>query len=112
MDCTDTDSDSGSLDIDIDKDCSFMYINIHIHNIKVAALLDSGSNINIISESLFSKVPDSFKHEVDYECGESLKLANACTVSFVCHCQVKVRFSSGTKSIPVYVIKESAHALI
>ena len=88
-------------------------MNVVVNNIKVAALLDSGSNINIMSESLFSRLPGSYKRDIDYECGDSLKLANACTISFVCHCQVKVKFNScSAKWIPVFVIKESAHALI
>ena len=112
-DADSTDSSQDNENIDSDFDNSFMYMNVVVNKIKVAALLDSGSNINIMSESLFSRLPGSYKRDIDYECGDSLKLANACTISFVCHCQVKVKFNScSAKWIPVFVIKESAHALI
>lgn len=54
----------------------FMYMDVIIKGTKVTALLDTGSSINIISKSLYEKLPSQNKSSFR-SCGEqTVKLTN------------------------------------
>lgn len=54
----------------------FMYMDVLVKGTKVATLLDTGSSINIISKSLYEKLPSQNKSSFR-SCGEqAVKLAN------------------------------------
>ena len=40
---------------------NFMYMPVSIYDVKVAALMDTGSSVNIMSNSLFQKLPTHVK---------------------------------------------------
>jgi hypothetical protein len=58
------------------KKPQFLYINVFFNDFKVAALVDSGSSINIMSKTLFDSIPDQYKLSFErLECSE-IRLAN------------------------------------
>ena len=70
----------------------FMYLLVIIHSRKVAALVDTGSSINILSADLFYSLPNSLKTSLNSYVQESIILANnqkihvlgTCTVQMTC----------------------------
>ena len=42
---------------DIKGDNSFMFMDIYVQGLKVTALLDSGSSVNVITKTLFDTLP-------------------------------------------------------
>ena len=45
----------------VSSDNDFLFISAKFHNLEVAELLDSGSNVSLISQELYSKIPASLK---------------------------------------------------
>ncbi len=54
----------------------FMYISVSFGQNKVSALLDSGSAINMLSQSMYEAIPPSLKSEIRPLIGTKLTLAN------------------------------------
>lgn len=54
----------------------FMYMPVNIKVLQVAALLDAGSSINIISKSLFDILPNNGKFNLRSGSEQTVKLAN------------------------------------
>ena len=53
---------------------------VRFDSFKVAALVDSGSSINIMSDQLHYSLPHKCKSELNFEANDSIKLANDQTV--------------------------------
>jgi hypothetical protein len=49
------------MDFSSEKKPQFLYINVFFNDFKVAALVDSGSSINIMSKTLFDSIPEQYK---------------------------------------------------
>ena len=54
---TDSETTSDSDGSNDNLDCKFMYMPVKISHVKAQALLDSGCDINVISESFFNSLP-------------------------------------------------------
>jgi hypothetical protein len=47
--------------------CMFLYMPVEFNSLKVAALVDSGSSINIMSDQLHYSLPHKCKSELNFE---------------------------------------------
>lgn len=85
---------------------------VKFQHVEVAALLDSGSSINILSSTLYNSIPPSCKSSIDTCNGGNVKLANDQTAKIHGTCTVKM-YSQGEKyNILVYILEETSHPLI
>ncbi|CAC5392025.1 unnamed protein product [Mytilus coruscus] len=74
------DSESAFIDFSSQKKHQFLYINVFFDQLKVAALVESGSSVNIMSKSLFDSVSDKQKLSFEQlDCSE-IRLANNDTI--------------------------------
>ena len=48
------------------------YLHVKFHSVQVAALLDSGSSINIMSTSLYNSIPQACKSMIDVNDGDNI----------------------------------------
>ena len=116
----DTDSDNSVDDklfdnLKVDSHGSnFLFMSVVIGNMKVSALLDTGSSINLISKYLYDRIPGSCKSLIDTNLQSLITLANNSQVNVEGQCHVKVKLGKyGEKHrIPVYVISETSHPFI
>ena len=92
----------------------FMYMPVNIKGMQVAALLDTGSSINIISKSLFDKLPHNGKFNFRSGSEQTVNLANNQSVCIFGTASILVQTpcSSRVHSISVYILNIASHALI
>ena len=55
---------------------SFLYTTVHFNKLKVSALIDTGSSMNIISEELCKSLPNSKKRDITVNIKDAIVLAN------------------------------------
>ena len=93
---------------------TFLYLNVQLYGNKIAALLDTGSSVNIMSNSLFQRLPDKCKSGLTPCVDKFLQLANGKSVDIVGTAKVQVQASCfHSKSIiSVYVLNNTSHPFI
>lgn len=101
------------MDFSSEQKLQFLYINVFFNDRKVAALLDSGSSINIMSKTLFDSIHE--QHKLSFErlqCSE-IRLANNETirVSGVATIELDIE-AQGAHCIDVYILPVTSHPLI
>ena len=111
------DNDTGADNVDMDNNhgqfSHFFFMPVNIGYMKVSALLDSGSSINLISRYLFDKIPQYCKGVVNTSTQETMTLANNQVVNVEGHAKVKVIVpNKGKHTIQVYIIDQVSHPLI
>ncbi|CAG2215885.1 unnamed protein product [Mytilus edulis] len=84
---------------------------VKVNHISVAALVDSGSSINIISKSFYDSLPDTCKTSI-CSVSEKIVLANNQSVNIVGKCTVKIQVPQGKHWIHTYILTQSSHPLI
>ncbi|CAG2184531.1 unnamed protein product [Mytilus edulis] len=84
---------------------------IKVNHISVAALVDSGSSINIISKSFYDSLPDTCKTSI-CSVSEKIVLVNNQSVNIVGKCTVKIQVPQGKHWIHTYILTQSSHPLI
>ena len=90
----------------------FIYMPVEFNSLKVAALVDSGSSINIMSDQLHYSLPHKCKSELNFEAKDSIKLANDQPFQVEGTAHVKM-FSQGEKhTILIYILKQTSHPFI
>ncbi|XP_033730863.1 uncharacterized protein LOC117320371 isoform X2 [Pecten maximus] len=89
-----------------------MYFPVQIGTHNVAALLDSGSSINVMSDSLFEQLPHSSKSSINLCDAVSIGLANASKVQVKGSANVQVKLPNGKCTIHVYILQQTSHPLI
>ena len=92
-----------------------MYMPVDICGIKVAALLDTGSNVNIISKSLFQRLPVQSKSCFVPSVGhQSVTLANGNSIDIVGTARIKVQTPCSNESHNIFVdiLDHTSHPLI
>jgi predicted metal-dependent RNase len=75
---------------------------ISVYSVRDAALLDSGSSINIMSTTLYNSIPISCKSSVDTCNTGSIKLANDQTVQITGTATVRMHAQGGKYNILLY----------
>ena len=85
---------------------------VSFESIHVAALLDSGSSINIISETLYNSLPYCCKYPIDTDNRDSVKLANNQTVEIQGTAYIVLKTQDEKHRILLYVLKQSSNSLI
>ena len=60
-----------------------LYFFLHFKDVKIAALLDSGSTTNLMSYSLYSRLPNSVKSNLQTLSFNKLEFANGSFVTMI-----------------------------
>lgn len=94
------------------ENSKFVYLPVEFNKLQVAALLDSGSSINIMSEELYRTVPNSCKSRINSCNTDTVKLANNQSVVIVGTAHVKLSAQGETHTILVYILKLTSQPLI
>ena len=89
-----------------------MYLPVKFNKLQVAALLDSGSTISIMSEELYHTVPNSCKSGINSCNTDTVKLANNQSVVIVGTTHVKLSAQGEKHKILVYILKQTSQPLI
>lgn len=113
-DCSDSDQHSGDDNYvcqgsEISK-C--VYLPVTFNKLQVAALLDSDSTINIMSEELYHTVPNSCKSGINSCNTDTVKLANNQSVVIVGTGHAKLSAQGEKHNILVYILKQTSQPLI
>ena len=82
------------------------------NSVQVAALLDSGSSINIMSDTFYNSLPSTCKSSINTDNVESVKLANNQNVQIQGTTFVKMYANGQKHNILVYVLHQTSHPLI
>lgn len=77
---------------------------VKVNNLKVAALIDSGSSINIISKQFYDSILDSCKSQIQSPVYEKILLANNQSVGVIGKSSVKMHVPQEKHWIPSYIV--------
>lgn len=69
---------------------SLLYLYLHFHDVKIAALLDSGSTTNLMAFALYNRLPNSVISALKEFSFDKLELANGSFITMLCTARVKV----------------------
>ena len=86
-------------------------MNVSCHNFDVAALIDTGSSINIISSDLFNVLPNNVKSD-ESDHVESIRLANGKLIAIKGTAFIQIRTNRRVHRIKVYILSSTSHPLI
>ena len=89
------------------ENSKFVYLPVKLNKLQIAALLDSGSSINIMSEELYHRVPNSCKSGINSCNTDTVKLANNKSVVIVGTAHVKLSAQGEKHTILVYILGTS-----
>ena len=106
---SDTDTDDRIVS---HNDSKFIYLNVKFHTVHVAALIDSGSSVNLMSTSLYNSIPQSCKTPIDTCNGDNIKLANDQTVQIKGTATVRMSYKGDKHYILVYILNQTSHPFI
>ena len=92
----------------------YLFLPVDIFNLKVSALLDSGSSVNIISNSFFKRLPVSVQSTLRSCNHDTLTLANNQNIQVLgtARIPIKTPLSKEKHNIIVYVLDAASHPLI
>lgn len=116
IDNSDSDSEANFEDSDSflqNQTSKFIYLPVKFKTLQVAALIDSGSSIDIMSDRLYNSLPQSCKlRSLDTSTRDTVKLANSQSVDIVGTSIVKMYTQGERHELFVYILKFTAHPLI
>lgn len=78
---------------------------------RVAALIDTGSSICVISKDLFNQLPERFKLSFE-QVNQEIRLANNSTVDVFGLAKILVEVPQGKREIDTYILPFTSHPLI
>ena len=90
----------------------FMYLPVSFKNSNVAALLDTGSNVNLMSTKLYQSLSHAEKSVIQENTNVVIKLASNQTINVVGQAEVKARLPQGHVIIPVHILDNTSHPFI
>ncbi|VDI06701.1 Hypothetical predicted protein [Mytilus galloprovincialis] len=99
-------------DSSISSDSKFLYLTVRFDSLKVSALVDTGSSVNIISEQLYDSLPYSKKSDFNADVRESIVLANSQKIEVVGTAYVQMNISRANHRVFTYILKMSSHPII
>ncbi len=91
---------------------TFLQVPVNIAGRNVAALIDSGSQVNILSSQMYDAIPWSCKTRLVSTCNNSVTLADGHSVNVHGTCKITVRMSHGKYRLPVYVLDHCSFPMI
>lgn len=90
---------------------SFLYLPVSFDESNIAALIDTGSSINVISKDLFYSMPERFKLSYSQSTAD-IKLANDGCVKVLGVANILINVPQGQHEIEVYILQNTSHPLI
>ncbi|CAC5415602.1 unnamed protein product [Mytilus coruscus] len=84
---------------------------VTIDNIEIAALIDSGSSINVISQQLFNSLPEHYRNSFK-SANEKILLANNASINIVGTARIKIKVPTGKHWLHVYILSQTSNPLI
>ena len=88
------------------------YTTVHFNKLKVSALIDTGSSVNIISEELYKSLPNSKKSDITVNIKDAIVLANNQTIDVIGTALIKMTISGVHQNIICYILKMSSNPII
>ena len=79
---------------------------------KVLALIDTGSSVNIISEELYKSLPNSKKTDITVNIKDAIVLANNQKIDVIGTAMIKMTISGVYLNIMCYILKMSSNPII
>ncbi|CAC5404413.1 unnamed protein product [Mytilus coruscus] len=89
----------------------FLYMPVTLDNIEIAALRDSGSSINVISQQLFNSLPEHYRNSFK-SANEKILLANNASINIVGTARIKIKVPTGKHWLHVYILSQTSNPLI
>jgi len=102
---------SSSMDSE-EENGKLRYITIFFHKTRVAALVDSGCNVNVIERSLYEKLPSNVKTRINRNNQVLVKVADNSIVRCCGSAKVFASFQGCQKSLEVLVMENTSNPLI
>lgn len=94
----------------ITTDSRFMYLNTNVGCLPVTALLDTGSDINIISKQLYDTLPQSAISDFEV-CQSKVVVVNNYSVNVFGTANIQLHNSGKFQSVLVYILDEASHPM-
>ena len=114
--CSSDDQTDSESDVDENfsiVDSQLMFMPISIYNLKISALLDSGSSINIMSSQLYDILSSQSSLLLSPSAlGRYVVVANGDKVEIEGTSVVKIRTATGKHKIRVHIMRNTSHPLI
>ncbi|CAC5423039.1 unnamed protein product [Mytilus coruscus] len=105
-----TSSISGDFDENATKD-KFLYITV-FGDLRIAALVDTGSSINVISKSLYDSISDRHKLYFEQLSESEIRLANNDKIKINGISKLQATIHQKNEIIETYIIPKTSHPLI
>ncbi|CAC5382309.1 unnamed protein product [Mytilus coruscus] len=86
-------------------------MNVCCDNVDIAALIDTGSSINIMSAALYKSFPRHVKSDIS-RFTEPIKLANGQLIFVEGTSSVTIKTNQGLHEVKVYILSTTSHPLI
>jgi hypothetical protein len=80
--------------------------------LKVSALIDTGSSVNIISEEFYKSLPNSKKSDITVNIKDAIVLANNQKIDVIGTAMIKMTISGVHQNIMSYILKMSSNPII
>lgn len=85
-------------------------MSVQCGNYNIAALIDCGSSINIVSLDLFNSLPDKLKSSI-IPFNDTIKLANAIQINVIGTAEITIK-TDKFHTIKVYLLPKTSHPMI
>ena len=87
----------------------FMYISVIFGELKIAALVDTGSSINVISKSLFDSISDRYKISFEQLPDSEIRLANNDKIQILGVAKMHTIIHQKEELIEMYILPKTSH---
>jgi hypothetical protein len=102
---------SANIGFDNTNTPSFLYIPVQFDQMRVAALIDTGSSICVLSKDLYNQLPERFRLSFE-QVNQDIRLANNRTVEVFGLAKILVEVPQEKREIDVYILPFTSHPLI
>ncbi|CAG2200046.1 unnamed protein product [Mytilus edulis] len=106
---------TSSIGADFDKNSTkdkFLYITVLFGDLRIAALVDTGSSINVISKSLYDSISDRHKLYFEQLSESEIRLANNDKIRINGISKLQATIHQKNEIIETYIIPKTSHPLI
>lgn len=90
----------------------YLYLPVKFYSNTVAALIDTGSSVNLISSELYNSIPHKLKTSINTYTRDTLLLANAQKISVVGTATIQVSVNNERHNINVNILTNLSNPLI
>jgi predicted aspartyl protease len=90
----------------------FLYIPVLFGELKLAALVDTGSSINVLSKSMYDSISDRHKLRFDRTCDSEIRLASDDKIRIHGIAKLQAIIHSQHEVIEAYILPTPSHPLI